>query len=70
MVASPLPTRPQESVITCEECGGTALLKRRTIDAFRRNGSEIWTFECVDCMYHMQRLKNPEGLALTPRGSN
>jgi Zn ribbon nucleic-acid-binding protein len=65
MVASPLLTRPPE-FITCEACGGTALLKRRTIDAFRRNGSEIWTFECVDCMYHMQRAKNSDGLELIP----
>jgi hypothetical protein len=41
--------------IICEACDGTALLRRRTIDAFKRDGSETWTFECVDCSYQMQQ---------------
>jgi len=59
MVASPSLTRQAKSItpITCEECGGTALLRRRTIDAFKRDGSETWTFECVDCSYQMQKSK-------------
>ena len=59
MVASSLLIKPS-TFLTCEECGGTALLKRRTIDAFNRNGSEVWIFECVDCLYHMQRSKIPD----------
>jgi hypothetical protein len=45
--------------IVCEECGGDALLRRRTIDTFKQDGSEIWTFECIDCRYHMQQLRQP-----------
>lgn len=41
--------------ITCEACHGAALLRRRTIDASKRDGSETWTFECVDCSYQMQQ---------------
>jgi hypothetical protein len=65
MLVSPRLAKPPE-FITCEECGGTAILKRRTIDAFKRDGSEAWTFECVDCMCHTQRSKNPDSPELMP----
>ena len=39
----------------CEKCEGYAFLTRSLPDAFKRDGSEIWTFECVDCGHAMQR---------------
>jgi DNA-directed RNA polymerase subunit RPC12/RpoP len=39
----------------CEECGGYAFLSRRALDAFKRDGSEIWTYECADCGRAMQK---------------
>ncbi len=39
----------------CEKCGGYAFLARCAPDAFKRDGSEIWTYECVDCEHKMQR---------------
>jgi Zn ribbon nucleic-acid-binding protein len=59
MLASSSLCGPAQSItpITCEACDGTALLRRRTIDAFRRDGSETWTFECVDCGYQMQQSR-------------
>ena len=34
--------------VRCEECGGYAFLSRCAPEAFKREGSEIWTYECVD----------------------
>jgi hypothetical protein len=39
----------------CEACGGYAFLSRCNPDAFRRDGSEIWTYECCECGHQMQR---------------
>jgi hypothetical protein len=39
----------------CENCDGYAFLARCVPDAFKRDDSEIWTYECVDCDNKMQR---------------
>jgi hypothetical protein len=39
----------------CDKCGGYAFLARCTPNAFKRDGSEIWTYECVNCEHQMQR---------------
>jgi hypothetical protein len=39
----------------CDKCGGYAFLARCSPNAFKRDGSEIWTYECVDCEHQMQR---------------
>jgi hypothetical protein len=39
----------------CEECGGYTFLTRSALDAFKRDGSEILTYECSDCGRQMQR---------------
>jgi hypothetical protein len=39
----------------CEKCGGYSFISRTVHDAFKRDGSEIWTYECVDCGHRMQR---------------
>jgi|HubBroStandDraft_6_1064221.scaffolds.fasta_scaffold69038_4 hypothetical protein len=59
MLASSFLRGPAQSItpIICEACDGTALLRRRTIDAFKSDGSETWTFECVDCSYQMQQSR-------------
>jgi hypothetical protein len=59
MLASSSLCGPAQSItpIICEACDGTALLRRRTIDAFKSDGSETWTFECVDCSYQMQQSR-------------
>ena len=50
---------PQEEIFAltarCEKCGGYAFLARYAPDAFKRDGTEIWTYECVDCDQQMQR---------------
>ena len=33
----------------CEKCGGYAFLARCVPDAMKRDGTEIWTYECCDC---------------------
>jgi hypothetical protein len=40
--------------IRCDKCGSRAHLIRRTPDAFERDGSEIWTFEC-ECGEQVQQ---------------
>ena len=40
----------------CEKCSGYAFLARCLPNAFKRDGSEIRTYECVDCGHKMQRL--------------
>jgi hypothetical protein len=39
----------------CDKCGGYAFLARCVPDHFKRDGSEIWSYECVDCNNKMQR---------------
>ena len=39
----------------CEQCGGYAFLARCVPDATKRDGAEIWTYECCDCEHKMQR---------------
>jgi hypothetical protein len=40
--------------IRCDKCGGRAHLIRRTPNASKRDGSEIWTFEC-ECGKQIQQ---------------
>jgi Zn ribbon nucleic-acid-binding protein len=47
------------STARCEKCGGYAFLGRSAYDAFRRDGSEVRTYECVDCEHKMQRFGPP-----------
>ena len=41
----------------CEKCGDYAFLARCEPDAFKRDGTEIWTYECIDCGHQMQRME-------------
>jgi len=34
--------------IHCPQCDERAYIIRRTTDAFKRDGSEVWTFQCVN----------------------
>jgi hypothetical protein len=43
------------------DCGGYGFLSRSAPDAFKRDGSEIWTYECVDCGKQIQRQSNLAG---------
>jgi hypothetical protein len=62
---------PQEEIFAltarCEKCGGYAFLARTAPDAFKRDGSEIWTYECVDCDHRMQRKMKMKGATGTDR---
>ena len=49
----------------CEKCGDYAFLARCEPDAFKRDGTEIWTYECVDSGRQMQRLKKTRPSAFT-----
>ena len=42
----------------CEKCGGYAFLARCVPDAMKRDGTEIWTYECCDCEHTMRRLSS------------
>jgi hypothetical protein len=41
--------------IRCEKCGGYAFLAKCVDDARKPNGSEIWTYECVDCGHKSEK---------------
>lgn len=41
--------------IHCEKCGGYAFLSKCIHDAFKRDGSELWTYECADCGHQSER---------------
>ena len=47
--------RPLGLTIRCEKCGGYAFLASCTHDAFKRDGSEMWTYECIDCEHKSER---------------
>jgi hypothetical protein len=49
------PSRMLALTARCEKCDGYAFLSRCAPDAFKRDGSEIWTYECCDCGHQMQR---------------
>jgi hypothetical protein len=34
--------------IHCPQCDERAYIIRRTTDGFKRDGSEVWTFQCVN----------------------
>jgi hypothetical protein len=34
--------------IRCPHCGELAYMIRRTPNAFKRDGTEVWTFQCVN----------------------
>jgi len=36
------------AAIHCPQCGERAYIIRRTMDDFRRDGSEVWLFQCVN----------------------
>ena len=40
----------------CEKCSGYVFLARCISNPFRHDGSEIRTYECVDCAHKIQRL--------------
>jgi DNA-directed RNA polymerase subunit RPC12/RpoP len=42
--------------IRCDKCGSRAHFIRRTPDAFERDGSETWTFEC-ECGEQVQQTQ-------------
>lgn len=46
---------PTGLTIRCEKCGGYAFLANCIHDAFGRDGSEVWTYECVDCGHPSER---------------
>jgi hypothetical protein len=70
-VAEP-PTAPIQQFLaltaSCDKCGGYAFLARCVPDPFKRNGSEIWTYECVDCDNKMQRSVMASDISTTIRG--
>jgi hypothetical protein len=37
--------------IHCPQCDERAYLIRRTMDAIKHDGSEVWTFQCVNGHY-------------------
>jgi hypothetical protein len=43
----------------CEKCGCYAFVTRCGQDAFKHDGTEIWTYECVDCDHKMRRTVKP-----------
>lgn len=47
----------------CEKCGGYAFLARCVPDAMKRDGTEIWTYECCDCEHKMERSAPDSNLA-------